>query len=123
MMNSFRRNSPQVVCLTSSSVGGREKTAYEHQVEQGGVLSEPNKHIEERFEPVTATNQLWGLAKQGAQKILNSCCRYKPKGGGWDIDPKLEYGTKPFLHERLGQKVERLRQSRFLSHSGMALVK
>ena len=39
------------------------------------------------------------------------------------IDPKLEYGTKPFLHERIGQKVEKLRQSRFLSHSGMALVK
>ena len=116
-------SAPKFLCLTSSSVGGREKTAYEHQVEQGGALSEPNKHIEERFEPVTATNQLWGLAEQGAQKIVNCCCRYKPKGGGWDIDPKLEYGTKPVLHERLGQKVERLRQSRFLSNSGMALVK
>lgn len=51
-------NAPKFLCFTSSSVGGREKTAYEHQVEQGGALSEPNKHIEERFEPVTATNQL-----------------------------------------------------------------
>lgn len=71
-------------------------------VEQGGALSEPNKRIE-RFEPVTATNRLWGLAEQAAQNLVNCCCRYKPKGGGWDIDPKLEYGTKPFLHERIGR--------------------
>lgn len=78
-------------------MGGREKKAYEHQVEQGGALSEPI----ERFEQVTATNRFLGLAEQGAQKIVNCCCRYKPKDRGWDIDPKLEYGTKPFLHERI----------------------
>jgi hypothetical protein len=43
------------------------------------------------------------LYDQSTQPKLGAkAAKQREGGGGWDIDPKLEYGTKPFLHERIG---------------------